>query len=166
MSDFAALASLAIALFAFAGVILWTNPRARPALEGVGRTISSRSNFLVLGVWLLPFGLAVLLVENPLSGAFFSHWGRLLFPLAYMHVVEPTGGLYPIVQSETHLWDILAWAVVSVLFGFATQKMRFAYALLIAPIAIAAVSFLFHLIAQALGLQFWVWGWGLPRLVG
>jgi hypothetical protein len=150
----------------FATALILASPRFAAFARTTSAPLLSRPNFFAISLWLLPFGLAVFFEQNPLSGGFFSHWSRLLFPLSYMHIVEPSGGLTPLIQTETHLWDVLAWVIISALFGVLMRKVRFRYALLLAPVIIVAITYLFLLLSQVFGLEFWVWGFGLPRLVG
>ena len=116
-------------------------------------------SFFAIPILLLPFFLAVFFEEKTDAfpdgiAYFFFFYGRIIFPLAYMHKKYSTY-LVPIVQSSTHLWDVLAWIAISIMHGVSTFRMRARYAVTIAPVVVVIVVVGFHALAWQIDYVFW-----------
>lgn len=159
---------IVVLLVIFAVVLLGQQDRA----ASWPRTLASqallrRATFFAMPLLLLPFALSVIFeagtrhLPNALANILFFP-GRLLLPLAYLHT-QDADGLAPIIQSGTHLWDVMAWLSMSIVFGHFVRRLRFRHALALAAPTIVCVAAVAHFIASSAGLVFW----GLPfRVVG
>ena len=115
--------------------------------------------FAAIPFFLFPFVIAVIFesktnfLPNHVANFLFFN-GRFILPLSYIYEVR-SYGMQPILQHSTHAWDIAFWEIISVAYGFLTQKLRVRCAFAIAPICILLVVFAFNFIMWRLGYVLW-----------